>query len=56
MNNPEVPVIKAKDASRIAAFFRWITMSTIARLNSLNPNVTSVAVPVFDFDSEEIII
>jgi uncharacterized protein YegL len=56
VNNPEIPVIKAKDASGISAFFRWVTMSTISRMNSVNPNVTSVPAPVFDFDSEDIII
>lgn len=56
VKNPEIPVIKAKDASGIAAFFRWVTMSTIARMNSVNPNVTSVPAPIFDFDAEDIII
>jgi uncharacterized protein YegL len=55
VNNPEVPVIKAKDASGISAFFRWVTMSTISRMHSINPNLTT-SVPIFDFDSEDIII
>jgi uncharacterized protein YegL len=56
INNQEVPVIKAKDASGISAFFRWVTMSTINRMNSVNPNITSVPPPVFDVDSLDIII
>jgi uncharacterized protein YegL len=56
INNNEVPVIRAKDASGISAFFRWVTMSTINRMNSDNPNITSVPPPVFDVDSLDIII
>lgn len=56
VNNPEIPVIKARDASGIMKFFRWVTMSTVARMNSINPNVTSILAPLFDPDSEDIII
>jgi len=56
INNPEIPVIKAKDASGISAFFRWVTMSTISRMNSVNPNIPLLPPPVFDEDSVEIII
>jgi uncharacterized protein YegL len=56
INNPEIPVIKAKDASGISAFFRWVTMSTISRMNSVNPNVILLPSPVFDIDSVEVII
>ena len=56
INNPEIPVIKANDASGITKFFRWVTMSTVARMNSVNPNVTSTVAPVFDMDEEDIII
>ena len=56
VNNPEIPVIKAKDASGISAFFKWVTMSTISRMNSVNPNVTAVPPPIFDIDSVDIII
>ena len=56
INNLEIPLIKAKDASGIAAFFRWVTMSTVARMNSVNPNLPCVVAPVVDFDDEEIII
>ncbi|MCK9576076.1 MAG: VWA domain-containing protein [Clostridia bacterium] len=55
VNNPEVPVIKAKDASGISAFFRWVTMSTISRMNSVNPNASIVA-PIFNMDDMEVIV
>jgi len=56
INNSEIPVIKAKDASGISAFFRWVTMSTINRMNSVNPNLIALPPPVFDIDSLDIII
>lgn len=56
INNPEIPVIKANDAAGITKFFRWVTMSTIARMNSVNPNDKSVVAPIFDMDAENIII
>ena len=52
----EIPVIKAKEASGISKFFKWVTMSTIARMNSVNPNVTQPASILFDLDDEDIII
>ena len=51
-----IPVIKASEATGIAKFFRWVTMSTVARMNSVNPNVTSTVAPIFDMDEEDIII
>ena len=56
INNPEIPVIKANDASGITKFFKWVTMSTVARMNSVNPNVTSTVAPIFDMDDEDILI
>ena len=56
INNPEIPVIKANDASGITKFFRCVTMSTVARMNSVNPNVTSTVAPMFDMDEEDIVI
>ena len=56
INNPEIPVIKTSDASGIAKFFRWVTMSTVARMSSVNPNETGVVAPLFDIDEEDIII
>jgi uncharacterized protein YegL len=56
IDNPEVPVIKTKDASGITKFFRWVTMSTVARMHSVNPNETGVVAPIFDIDAEDIVI
>ena len=56
IDNPEVPVIKTKDASGITKFFRWVTMSTVARMHSVNPNDTTAVPPIFDIDDEDIVI
>lgn len=56
IDNPEIPLIKTKDASGITKFFRWVTMSTVARMSSVNPNESSLVAPVFDIDEEDIII
>lgn len=56
INNSEIPVIKSNDATGITKFFKWVTMSTIARMNSVNPNATSTVAPVFDIDEEDIVI
>ena len=56
VDNPEVPVIKTKDASGITKFFRWVTMSTVARMHSINPNETDITAPIFDIDDEDILI
>ena len=56
INNPDIPVIKANDTSGIIKFFKWVTMSTVARMNSVNPNVTSTVAPIFDMDEEDILI
>ena len=56
IDNPEIPVIKTKDASGITKFFRWVTMSTVARMTSINPNEISVVAPMFDIDGEDIVI
>lgn len=56
IDNPEIPVIKARDIEGISKFFRWVTLSTVARMNSINPNETSIIAPIFDIDKEDIII
>ena len=56
IGNPEIPVIKTRDASGITNFFRWVTMSTVARMSSVNPNETAVIAPLFDIDEEDIVI
>lgn len=56
INNTEIPVIKANDACGITKFFRWVTMSTVSRMNSVNPNVVSTIAPIFDMNEEDVII
>ncbi len=56
IGNPNIPVIKAHDVSGISKFFQWVTMSTIARMNSVNPNEVEFISPVFDIDDEDIIL
>ncbi len=56
IDNEKIPVIRAKDISGITKFFKWVTMSTVARMNSINPNVISTIAPIFDIDDEDIII
>lgn len=56
VDNPDLPVIKTKDASGITKFFRWVTMSTVARMSSVNPNEIGVIAPLFDIDEEDIVI
>ena len=56
IDNSEIPVIKTRYASGITKFFRWVTMSTVARMSSVNPNETAVVAPLFDIDEEDIII
>ena len=56
IDNPEIPVIKTRDASGITKFFKWVTMSTVARMTSVNPNETNVVAPLFDIDEEDIVI
>lgn len=56
VNNENIPVVKSKDASGISKFFKWVTMSTIARMNSVNPNDTVTPIPFLDIEDEDIII
>lgn len=50
--NPDVPLIKVDDAAGITKFFRWITMSTVARIQSANPNETETVPMPFVVDAE----
>lgn len=56
VGNPDVPVIKANGASGITKFFQWVTMSTVARMHSMNPNVLDDMAPLFDIDEDGIVI
>lgn len=56
VKNDQIPVIKSNGAKGIASFFRWVTMSTIARAASTTPNNTSVIAPITLMDEEDITI
>lgn len=47
INNKEIPVIKANEATTISKFFKWVTMSVSRRSISANPN-TCEEVPFSD--------
>jgi len=50
--NPDIPVMRTKDASQISQFFRFVTMSVASRLASSNPN-HPMAVSNFDLENFE---
>lgn len=56
VKNDQIPVIKSNGAKGIASFFRWVTMSTIARVTSATPNNVSVVAPISLMDEEDITI
>lgn len=45
VNNSVIPVFKSKDAAGIQSFFKWVTMSTVSRMTSANPNNTDSILP-----------
>jgi uncharacterized protein YegL len=54
INNNAVPVIRSKDARGISNFFKWVTISTVSRMSSSDPNVPLSMLPV-GFEKDEII-
>lgn len=56
IGNEEVPLIKAHNVQGISKFFKWVTMSTIARMGSVNPDIVQPTNVVFDIEDEDIII
>lgn len=48
INDREKKVFKAEDASQIIKFFRFITMSTMQRSKSVNPNSVTEEMKAFD--------
>jgi len=52
INNDEIPVIRSRDAGGIAKFFKWVTMSTVNRMNSADPNSPLTMFP-FGFEKDE---
>ncbi len=43
VGHPEIPVVRARDASRIASFFRFVTFTVTQRSVSINPNAVGPA-------------
>lgn len=56
IGNAETPLIKAHNVQGISKFFKWVTMSTIARMSSVNPDIIQPTNVVFDIEDEDIII
>ena len=56
IGNEETPLIKAHNVQGISKFFKWVTMSTIARMSSVNPDIVQSSNVVFDIEDEDIII
>ena len=56
IGNADTPLIKAHNVQGISKFFKWVTMSTIARMSSVNPDIIQPTNVVFDIEDEDIII
>lgn len=54
INNPEVPIIKAKDLATITKFFQWVTYSISKRSVSSNPNEAVLENPKDMFEEDEV--
>jgi len=50
--SPDLPVLRAHDASQISRFFRFVTMSVCSRLASVNPDIPA-APEGFDLENFE---
>ena len=48
INNVEILVFTADQASQVSQFFKWVTMSVTSRTRSSNPN--QILLPTFDED------
>ena len=55
LNNGTEPMM-ASDADGIAKLFKWITMSTISRMSSVNPNDIKSFLKFEDDDDDEVIV
>ena len=56
IGNADTPLIKAHNVQGISKFFKWVTMSTIARMSSVNQDIIQPTNVVFDIEDEDIII
>lgn len=55
INNSTMPVIQSKDANGISSFFKWVTMSTVSRMSSADPDAPLSMLPI-GFEKDEIIL
>jgi uncharacterized protein YegL len=46
VNNESIKIFDASEASDIEPFFKWVTMSTVSRMKSSNPDDASIFFPV----------
>lgn len=54
IGNSSIPLIQANNEQEMMRFFKWVTMSVISRMKSVNPNDTSVLAGMPDFDENAI--
>lgn len=52
IQNEKIPVFKSNEASGILPFFKWVTMSTVSRMKSGNPDDINVIYPA-DIDEDD---
>lgn len=52
LHNSEIPVFNAAGAREITRFFRWVTMSVVARTRSTTPDQLPPPPPLLDDDDE----
>ena len=59
VGHPEIPVVRARDASRIASFFRFVTYTVTQRSMSVNPNALGAALlpapGTVDLDDDDLV-
>jgi uncharacterized protein YegL len=53
VNDAQIPIFHSEDSSGIEHFFKWVTMSTVSRMTSHNPNDTHSMLPI-EIDQDEL--
>ncbi len=54
INDPNVPVIRARDVNTISKFFKWVTMTVKTRSVNANPNKYKLPETEHYFDEDEV--
>ena len=54
IGNPIIPLVKAKGAEKIAEFFNWVSMSTVARIKSVKPDNPEFVMPLYDLEDDSL--